>query len=92
MINENDLPEIPRDCKRIYVAQIIGAIIRIKYKKTIKDKFSFVDVYKDGEEKNENSYFMCNMRHKLKLNKNDESFKINEITKIKYIGHSLPNI
>lgn len=91
-MNENELPEIPNGSKRIYLAQIVGDIIRIKYKKTIKDKFSFVDVYKDGQERDNDSYFMKNMRRKLNLDKDDESFKINEITKIKYIGFSLPNI
>lgn len=88
----NNLPEIPDGSKRIWLAQITGDIIRVKYKKTIKDKFSFCDVYKDESELDENSYFMRNIRHTIKLDKDDESFKINEITRIKYIGFSLPNV
>lgn len=92
MINENELPEIPRDSKRIWLAHICGDIIRIKYNKTIRDKFSFADVYKDDEEKNESSYFMNMLRIRLKLEKQNESFTITSIERIKYIGFSLPDV
>lgn len=92
MINENELPEIPRDSKRIWLAHITGDIIRIKYNKTIRDKFSFADVYKDGEERNEKSYFMNMLRIRLKLEKQNESFTITSIERIKYIGFSLPDV
>lgn len=92
MIDLNTLPEIPLNSKRIWHAKISGEIIRIKYKKKIKDKFSFYDVYKDDEEKNINSYFMRHIRKIIHLDKHDEEFKITNIEKIKYIGHSIPEI
>lgn len=91
-MNTNDLPDIPVGAKRIYFAHIIGDIIRVKYKKVVKDKFSFCDVYKDGEEQIEDSYFMRMIRNKIELEKDSESFKITSIEKIKYIGFSLPEI
>lgn len=88
-VDEN---EIPHGARRIYHARINGDIIRIKYKKQIRDKFSINDVYKDGEEQSIDSYFMRNMRIRLKLDKNDETFTITKIEKLKYIGFSLPEI
>lgn len=82
--------EIPEGSKRIYLAKIFVEITRIKYKKKYKEKYSFEDVYKEGEEKNKNSYFMSMVKIKIGLNKDEEEFKIVEIKKIKYVGYSIP--
>lgn len=84
---------IPEGSKRIYSVNIKGDIIRVKYKKKYKEKFSFTqECYKEGEEKNPESYFMKTIKHKLGLEKDDEEFKITEIVKIKEIGFSVPPI
>lgn len=88
----NEIEEIPLGSKRIWHAKISVDIIRIKYKKTYKDKFSLYQVYKEGEEKNKNSFFMRNLKKNLGLDKDDEEFKITDIEKIKYIGFSIPNL
>lgn len=88
----NDLEEIPAGSKRIWEARIYVEIVRVKYKKKYKDKFNFLEVYKDGQEKIKDSYLMRNIRSKLELDKDEEEFKITQIEKIKYIGFSLPDI
>lgn len=86
----NEIEEIPVGSKRIWRAKISGDIIRIKHKKKYKEKFSFEDVYKEGEEKNSKSYLMSMLKIRLNLDKDDEEFKITEIEKIKYLGFSVP--
>lgn len=92
MIDEPDESELPNDVRRIYHAQISGDIIRVRYKKTIKDKFTICDVYKQDSEREQDSYFLRMIASRLKLDLTDESFKINEIVKLKYIGFSLKEI
>lgn len=92
MIDEPDDTELPDGARKIYHAQISGDIIRVRYKKTIKDKFIINDVYKQDSERENDSYFMRMIANKLGLDLSDESFKINEIVKLKYIGFSIPNI
>lgn len=84
--------EIPEGAKRIYFAQISGDIIKKYYKQTLKYKFTVNDVYKDGEDKIVDSYFMRMIKNKLKLEKDEDEFKITEIIKLKYIGFSIPQI
>lgn len=92
LIDEPDESELPRGSRKIYHAEIHGDIIRVRYKKTIKDKFVTRDVYKQDSEREPDSYFMRMLANKLKLDLTDESFKITEIIKLKYIGFSLPNV
>lgn len=72
--------------KQIYVAKISGFVVRHKYTKKYREKFSIECVYIDNEEKNENSYFIRSLRTKLKLDKIDETIEIKSIEKIKQIG------
>lgn len=88
-MNENE-DEIPHGAKRIYFARISGDIIKKHYSKTIKYNFVVENVYKDGEEKIVDSYFMRMIKHSLKLEKQEDEFKITEIVKLKYIGFSIP--
>lgn len=82
--------DCPHDATKIYYARIDVEINRIRYKKTIRSKSQFDDVYRDGSENEIDSYFMRNIRRKLELEKDgSESFKITNIEKLKYIGFTI---
>lgn len=85
--DENDIPD---GSKKIYFAQITCDIIKKYYSKKIKYSKTIFDVYKCDEEKNNDSYFMRNIKHQLHLEKDEDEFKIVEIVKLKYIGFSIP--
>lgn len=94
--------DAPKGCKKIFFAEISGSVVRIKIKKKTKkgyhtieeeievgDNFCIKEVYKEGSEKNENSFFIKNLRRTLDLDKQKEKLKITEIKKIKYLGYSI---
>lgn len=94
--------DAPKGSKKIYYAEISGSVVRIKIKKikqkgfhTIErpveygDTFCVKEVYKEGAEKDQNSFFIKNLRRILDLDKQKETLKINQIKKLKYLGYSI---
>lgn len=86
---EADLIEIPANCKPIFNAEIEIEIKRFRYKKWYKEKFLTTEIYKEGDEKNKESFFYKRIVRMIKL-KDKEEFKFVFIQKIKYLGYTIP--
>lgn len=80
---------LPEGCKRIWYAVVLCEVKRFKNKKYHKEKYATSEVYKDGEEKNKNSYFYKRIERQINL-KEKEEFKVTDIDKIRYLGFSIP--
>ena len=84
-----EMNDVPVNCKRIFNAMIYVEVMKFRNNKFHKEKIVTTEVYKEDEEKDNNSFLMKRLRKQLNLKERD-NFQILEIEKIKYLGFSIP--